>query len=272
MDYQQIYNKLISLALNRGARSDTNEAHHIIPKSMGGTNCASNLVSLTPKEHFVAHHLLWKIHKNSKMHYAFWLMATRCSIDGRRDYKVNSRTYETAKAQHRLEVSKTHKGKVRSEESKQKSSISLKGKPAWNNGLTGIYSAETISKMVKSATGRVDSDETKDKKSASAKLRPMAKNIQSDDARHKRNKSNKEWKEANRMMCPHCNKTGVKYNMERYHFNNCKSINPGIVRESTTKGRTLTKYKCPHCGIEASGGNLHRWHLGNCKEVNNVIH
>ena len=33
--------------------------HHIIPKSLGGSNDKSNLVLLTPEEHF-AHYYLWK--------------------------------------------------------------------------------------------------------------------------------------------------------------------------------------------------------------------
>ena len=37
------------------------EKHHIIPKSLGGTNEKENLVSLTAREHFICHLLLLKI-------------------------------------------------------------------------------------------------------------------------------------------------------------------------------------------------------------------
>lgn len=37
------------------------EKHHIIPKSLGGTNEASNIVKLTAKQHFVCHMLLIKM-------------------------------------------------------------------------------------------------------------------------------------------------------------------------------------------------------------------
>lgn len=38
--------------------------HHIKPKHSGGTNEEENLTYLTPREHKIAHFLLWKIYKN----------------------------------------------------------------------------------------------------------------------------------------------------------------------------------------------------------------
>ena len=38
--------------------------HHIIPVHSGGTDNEDNLTYLTPREHVIAHFLLWKIHKN----------------------------------------------------------------------------------------------------------------------------------------------------------------------------------------------------------------
>ena len=40
------------------------EKHHIIPKSLGGTNDASNLVKFTARQHYIAHLLLYKIYKD----------------------------------------------------------------------------------------------------------------------------------------------------------------------------------------------------------------
>jgi hypothetical protein len=41
------------------------ERHHIIPKCCGGTNCRSNLVFLTPTEHYIAHRLLVNIYPDT---------------------------------------------------------------------------------------------------------------------------------------------------------------------------------------------------------------
>jgi NUMOD3 motif len=70
MNYTQHYQKLIekSKLKNRLRRPSTDpnyvyyEKHHIIPKCIGGTNEKSNLVLLTPEEHYVAHQLLVKIY------------------------------------------------------------------------------------------------------------------------------------------------------------------------------------------------------------------
>lgn len=42
------------------------EEHHIIPKSLGGSDSKSNLVLLTAREHFLAHYLLCKITEDDK--------------------------------------------------------------------------------------------------------------------------------------------------------------------------------------------------------------
>jgi len=49
------------------------EIHHIIPRSLGGTDDKSNLVKLTPEEHYDAHYYLWKFTNTPQMAWAFWL-------------------------------------------------------------------------------------------------------------------------------------------------------------------------------------------------------
>jgi hypothetical protein len=65
MNYQLHYNNLIDKARNR-ILSDYKETHHIVPICMGGTDDDSNLIDLTPEEHFVAHQLLVKIYPNNR--------------------------------------------------------------------------------------------------------------------------------------------------------------------------------------------------------------
>lgn len=63
MDYQRIHDVLINRARreNRSKNTGIYDAHHIIPKSLGGTNRAENMVLLTPKEHFLVHRLLYRL-------------------------------------------------------------------------------------------------------------------------------------------------------------------------------------------------------------------
>lgn len=65
MDYQKHYERLIARARNR-VLEGYSEKHHIIPKCMGGGDDLFNIAVLTPEEHYWAHVVLFKIHKNTQ--------------------------------------------------------------------------------------------------------------------------------------------------------------------------------------------------------------
>lgn len=76
MDYEKIYDSLMTKARHR-TTPGYYEKHHVVPRCLGGDDCPTNLVKLTPEEHFVAHQLLVKIHpNNSKLAFAAHLMTT----------------------------------------------------------------------------------------------------------------------------------------------------------------------------------------------------
>ena len=95
MDYKLIYDLIITKAQYENRKKKMGiyyEKHHILPKSMNGTNDEINLVLLTAKEHYVCHKLLLYIYpKNKSMIYAFY----RLSFD--KKHKVSSRDYAKAK-------------------------------------------------------------------------------------------------------------------------------------------------------------------------------
>lgn len=101
MDYQAIYVKLIKKAQNKPRVKGQDayfEAHHIIPKCLGGEGTVwaykthPNIVLLTPKEHYVAHLLLCEIYPNEKkLKYALWRMANPGNRPS--DYKMSSNGY-----------------------------------------------------------------------------------------------------------------------------------------------------------------------------------
>ena len=90
MDYQRIYNALIEKCKLRDKPIGYTERHHIVPRAFGGANAPSNLVYLLPREHYVAHRLLWRIYRNRQMARAFTLLA-------RTSGRVGSRAYANAK-------------------------------------------------------------------------------------------------------------------------------------------------------------------------------
>jgi hypothetical protein len=61
MDYFKHYNLLIERAKSRNL-DGYKERHHIVPRCMNGTDDKSNIVELTPEEHYVAHQLLVKMY------------------------------------------------------------------------------------------------------------------------------------------------------------------------------------------------------------------
>jgi hypothetical protein len=69
MNYQRIYNAIISNAVTRENLSYA-ESHHIVPKFMNGDDSLVNRVLLSPREHFVCHLLLTKIVPEEKKYAA----------------------------------------------------------------------------------------------------------------------------------------------------------------------------------------------------------
>ena len=123
--YTRVYYSIIERARNRTLEIYT-ERHHIIPKSLGGDNSKSNLVALTPREHFICHRLLPKMltgKSKSKMIYALYCL-TYVRNKGQKDRHIpNSRLYKTIKeGWHKaMKGRPTHnKGKPMSEEQKEK--------------------------------------------------------------------------------------------------------------------------------------------------------
>lgn len=58
--YSAVYFKLVERAKGREG-SYRYHSHHVVPRSIGGSNCKTNRVWLTPTEHYVCHLLLVKM-------------------------------------------------------------------------------------------------------------------------------------------------------------------------------------------------------------------
>lgn len=142
--YTMWYNSIISEAKIRSNTSYT-EIHHIIPRSLGGSDVEDNLVKLTAREHFICHLLLPKMTEGQakhKMIHALWCMAMLTDRQG--EYKINSHTYMLLKTQY-SQMRRTQEpwnkgitGKItQTPESNKKRSATLKGRPSPNKGNFG---------------------------------------------------------------------------------------------------------------------------------------
>lgn len=166
--YTRCYYSIIDRAKTRTLSSDIyTELHHIIPKSLGGSNLKENLVKLTAKEHFICHLLLTKMTNHHAMVYAAWKMSNQTNEHQER-YKINSSIY--AMLRKKFSVAKSLS--TQSEEARRKNSESHKG-IRWSSGMTGkTHSKETITKMKQAGLNRVVSEETKQKLSEINKGKP----------------------------------------------------------------------------------------------------
>jgi hypothetical protein len=98
--YYTVYHNIIENARGRMKEVGTYyENHHIIPKSMGGSDNKENLVALTAREHFICHYLLTKIviseKYRNKMIYALFLMCVDPVVGNL--YRKKSANYELAR-------------------------------------------------------------------------------------------------------------------------------------------------------------------------------
>ena len=104
--YTKYYFSIINNCTNRVIKGYT-ENHHIVPKSLGGTDDDTNIVRLTAREHYICHRLLAKMTSGkfmTAMIFAVWSMSnqkgnSRCN----RNYHVSSRVYARLK-QHAREL------------------------------------------------------------------------------------------------------------------------------------------------------------------------
>lgn len=173
MNYEKLYNSLIDSRkkLNRKKKFGTYyESHHILPKSLGGSNNKDNLILLTPKEHFVAHLLLWKYTKTLQMTHALFFMSSN------KKGKLSAKSYSILREQYAIDRTSQMSGenapmfgKKHSEETKRKMRLSRKGQ---------IFTDETKKKMSIGRSGILHTEETKRKMSESKKGKPGTKHTE----------------------------------------------------------------------------------------------
>ena len=164
MNYQYHYNKLIDRAPKTKPATGYYERHRIVPGCMGGKYVSGNIAWLTPEEHYVAHQLLVKIHKETEW-YAKLLRAATKMRQGR-----NNKLYGWL----RRKLAKLMSERIVSEETKQK--ISRTRKELFKTGkLKPVITnhSEEVKRQVaernRKRTGWKHKQETRKQQSHSAK-------------------------------------------------------------------------------------------------------
>ena len=241
--YNRWYNTITERARDRVLNGYT-ERHHIIPKSLNGTDDKNNLVNLTAREHFICHWLLTKMYTGeakAKMIYALNGMKRSNTFAQRYETKITARVYENLKKEFSAIHSTTMKGREPwnrgipiTEEQREKNRIAATGKKR---------SAEAIAKTVAKQTGQKRSQETKEK--IRNALKGRSKGPMSEEGKRIRSESAK----------------GVPKppgHTEKRLATLAKQIADGTHYSQQKKS-------CPHCGVIASKGPYTRYHGDKCR-------
>jgi hypothetical protein len=118
------------------------EVHHIVPRSLGGSDDADNLIRLTARQHFIAHWILARALGGSASR-AFFMMSNFGKYG-----QVNSTTYQIARQEYAALAAVQMAGRVMppvSEETRKKQSQAKLGKK---------LSAEHVEKVRLAVLGR----------------------------------------------------------------------------------------------------------------------
>lgn len=150
MDYEKQYQQLIAKHGHADKPDDDQyyERHHVLPKSLGGSNDDENLVYLSGKAHFIAHYLLFKVHGVGPMSTAFWAMSVMDQTSGKR-HVPNGRSFEVAREAHakaRAKMSgENHPfyGRTHSDKAKAKLAKAMAGENHHSAKRANVYVSKT---------------------------------------------------------------------------------------------------------------------------------
>ena len=188
--YTRWYNTIIEHRQSNLAEGYT-ERHHIVPKSLGGSNDASNLVALTAREHFVCHRLLTKmIAGDNRIKMLRALNAF--SINSKKNPRnLTSRQYAIARAAYVPRTGYSHSPETRSKISKA------------NTGC--IQTAEANARRSATLTGRAFTDDHLNNLSKALKGRTSPTKGMTF-----------EYKAQPTIQCPHCTRIVSKNNLTKH--------------------------------------------------------
>jgi hypothetical protein len=243
--YTRWYFSIIESRISRILKDGTyTEKHHIIPKSIGGSNLEENFVRLTFKEHFIAHWLLTKMcvkkSHTRKMQYAMRSMSW--NKNGNRI--ITSWQFEVAKKN----VSNSSRGKILSESTRKKISDAGKNRFASKENRTAMSISKLNSPHSKHTkkTKKIISD-------AATERYKLEENRRITSETTKKAQSSEEFRKKRSEL------TKKRYQERPELRELCSKHAKGIPKDKVT---------CPYCHKIGGGGTMIRWHFDNCKFKN----
>jgi hypothetical protein len=244
--YEKWYEQIIENA--KKPRECYTESHHIIPKSVGGTDDPENLVNLTAREHFVCHWLLTKIHVDGEEHWkmlnALRIMRAENKNQQRYDTLITSRVYEKLKIEYSKLQSERYSGE--------------------NNPMFGKTHTDEVKKRISEAnTGAKNG----------AKKPDARRKITESKLGKKRDTFSEEW--IANLSAAHSGEGNGMFGKNHSEDTKQKQREKAIGRKQSeetkrkkadaVRGSKREKKRCSHCNQLVAVNGYARWHGDNCK-------
>jgi len=217
--YLTWYENLVAKAKARPSLDGYVERHHVIPVCFGGNNNAENIVTLTAREHYIAHLLLWKMSMDKKSHNKM-TMALHVMVNGSghkkqdRSYLVPSRIYEANRKEYVQVISEIMSGPNNKWRGRKHTTKSLEKMREWqrdpvvkqqqrervtgeNNPMYGKTHSEEMKEQISKSVAASWTEEMKTEKSKWAKEKwqdPEYKKTMLDIRKTSEGWLNRDWK------------------------------------------------------------------------------
>lgn len=227
---------------------DYTETHHILPRSLGGSDDIDNVVELTAREHFICHWLLVKM-TTGEAHYKMLnaLRMMRAEKQGQRRYTtaITARVYESIKQEYARLQSKKVSGPnnpmygdkfFRSEEGKQRQREAVLG------DSNGAKQDQARQKIVNSKLGKKRASFTEEWRAKMAEKKKGENNP----------RFGVELSETTRQ------KIGDRIRGRK------QTPEEKARRAEANKGKVKPKKLCPHCNQMIAVNTYPRWHGDRC--------
>lgn len=162
MNYSRIYADFIFDRRVRECSVNRGERHHIVPRSIGGTNECGNIILLSHDDHLFAHILLAKIH-GGKMTIAANMMLKRVGIYRGRAARAR---FAWIAAAHARTMANLQSERMKDPSIRARTSAALKGRPKSREALAKrsetrkgwVHPPESKAKMAAARVGRTLSE------------------------------------------------------------------------------------------------------------------
>ena len=256
LHYYNRYTKFLRNIQKRGSPIGPLHNHHIIPRSMGGSNDKDNLIELSIREHFISHWMLAKTYESGKMWLAFRIMCSRfkdCS-------KITSKMYAISEIKRIENVIGLLDNKVwingqwissdEYQSNKEKYKHFNTGTITVRDKNTGKTSKQLInfdkSKYESIKTGMVNAYDR-----LTGKFLEITKE-EFKNGRDRYNSANLGFVDCIEILTGNC----IRVTKEEF------KIHKNVKYKRKDSGLNL---ECPHCN-KVGGASMRRWHFNNCKQ------